>query len=224
LYYWFPKMSGRFMDERLGKVHFWLTMIAFNLTFLPMHWTGLLGMPRRVYTYDPILGVTALNQMSTIGSYLLGVSIVLLLINLIRSARHGARAGADPWGGSTLEWSIPSPPPPYNFVEVPTVHSRTPLWEETQAAPTGPEEASSTMQVTTAGHEVGQAEMPDDASHGEHGSGHGIHMPNPSYYPPLAALGLFGIFGGLLVTPLISVCGLALLLFSIYGWCLEPAS
>jgi cytochrome c oxidase subunit 1 len=222
IYYWFPKMTGRFMDERLGKIHFWLTMIAFNLTFLPMHWTGLLGMPRRVYTYGPELGVGVHNFASTIGAYLLGLSVLLFAVNLVRSARYGEPAGADPWGGGTLEWSIPSPPPPYNFATVPTVHSRNPLWDEKDTGPTTDEQTSGTMQTTIAGKEVGSADVADDAAP-HTADEHHIHMPNPSWYPAVVALGMFGVFGGLLVSPVVSVCGLALMLFGIYGWCLEPA-
>jgi len=226
IYYWFPKMSGRLMNEPLGRLHFWLTMIGFNLTFLPMHWTGMLGMPRRVYTYGPELGLAGLNLASSIGAYILGFSALVFIVNLMRSMRHGAIAGPDPWGGATLEWSITSPPPHFNFVEVPTVHSRTPLWDEKHTVETGHEVASGSMTVTIAGQEIGEMEIPDDLPQ-SHGDEHQIHMPNPSYYPFLAGLGMFGVFGGLLliphVGPIASVFGLGLLLFSIYGWCLEPA-
>ena len=230
IYYWFPKMSGRLMNETLGKWHFWLTMIGFNLTFLPMHWTGMLGMPRRVYTYPPELGLDGLNMLSTVGSYILGFSVLVFVINLFRSVRHGAIAGPDPWDGGTLEWSIPSPPPPFNFLTVPTVYSRTPVWDEKHTVLTGPEVASDEMEFTIAGQEIGELEVADDvAPRTGHEEEHHIHMPNPSFYPALAALGLLTIFGGLLTmeaihSPIVSLCGLALLLFSIYGWTLEPAA
>jgi cytochrome c oxidase subunit 1 len=230
IYYWFPKMSGRLMNEMLGKWHFWLTMIGFNLTFLPMHWTGMLGMPRRVYTYPPELGLGGLNMLSTVGSYILGFSVLVFVINLFRSVRHGAIAGPDPWDGGTLEWSIPSPPPAFNFLTVPTVYSRTPVWDEKHTVPTGPEVASDEMEFTIAGQEIGELEVADDVSpRTGHEEEHHIHRPNPSFYPALAALGLLTIFGGLLTmeaihSPIVSLCGLALLLFSIYGWTLEPAA
>src|SRR5436305_10330196 len=128
VYYWFPKMSGRMMNETLGQWNFWTFIIFFNLTFMPMHWTGLLGMPRRVYTYGPELGVTALNQISTIGALGLWFSVLLFVINLFMSLRFGEIASDDPWDGATLEWSIPSPPPVYNFARIPTVHSRDAWW------------------------------------------------------------------------------------------------
>jgi hypothetical protein len=195
-----------------------------------MHWTGMLGMPRRVYTYPPELGLGGLNMLSTVGSYILGFSVLVFVINLFRSVRHGAIAGPDPWDGGTLEWSIPSPPPAFNFLTVPTVYSRTPVWDEKHTVPTGPEVASDEMEFTIAGQEIGELEVADDVSpRTGHEEEHHIHMPNPSFYPALAALGLLTIFGGLLTmeaihSPIVSLCGLALLLFSIYGWTLEPAA
>ncbi len=130
LYYWFPKMTGRMLSERLGKWNFWLTFIGFNIAFLPMHLTGLLGMPRRVYTYGPDFGWTTLNMITSIGAFILAFGILLLLINIVISLRSGAPSGPNPWDAPTLEWAIPSPPPTYNFVVIPTIASRHPLWED----------------------------------------------------------------------------------------------
>ncbi|MET1045965.1 MAG: cytochrome c oxidase subunit I, partial [Hyphomicrobium sp.] len=130
LYYWFPKMTGRMLDERLGKWNFWLAFIGFNVAFLPMHLTGLLGMPRRVYTYGADFGWNTLNMISSIGSFVLALGILVFLVNVVVSLRRGAPAGANPWNAPTLEWSIPSPPPPYNFAVIPTIASRHPLWED----------------------------------------------------------------------------------------------
>jgi cytochrome c oxidase subunit I len=129
VYYWFPKMTGRLMDERLGRWNFWITFIGFNLAFLPMHLTGLFGMPRRVYTYGPDMGWNTLNMITTIGSFVLALGVLLFIVNVVKSLRTGAAAGANPWDAATLEWSIPSPPPPYNFGVIPIVASRHPLWE-----------------------------------------------------------------------------------------------
>jgi len=129
LYLWFPKMTGRMLNERLGLWNFWITFIGFNLTFLPMHLTGLRGMPRRIYTYPPGMGWDELNLITTAGSFLLALGILLLLINVVRSLRNGAVAGPNPWDAGTLEWATPSPPPPYNFRVIPQVASRHPLWE-----------------------------------------------------------------------------------------------
>ncbi len=129
IYYWFPKMTGRMMSERLGKWNFWLTFIGFNVTFFPMHLSGLYGMPRRVYTYLPGLGWDTFNFISTIGAYLLGVGVLLFVLNAFNSLRHGDRAPDNPWGGGTLEWAASSPPQPYNFAALPVVHSRYPVWD-----------------------------------------------------------------------------------------------
>jgi len=130
IYTWFPKFTGRMLDERLGRWNFWLTFIGFNLAFLPMHWTGLLGMPRRVYTYPPETGWGTVNLTTSIGSFVLALGVLLLLVNVARSYRLGRAAGANPWDAPTLEWAVSSPPPPYNFAVIPQVASRHPLWEE----------------------------------------------------------------------------------------------
>ncbi|QDU63868.1 Cytochrome c oxidase subunit 1 [Planctomycetes bacterium Pan216] len=128
-YYWFPKMSGRLMNETLGKWNFWLLMIGFNLTFFPMHISGLMGMPRRIYTYDPELGVDIWNQLSTIGVLVQAAAFIVFAVNLIGSLRSGERSGDDPWDAWTLEWLTTSPPPAYNFEVIPAVRSRRPLWD-----------------------------------------------------------------------------------------------
>ena len=201
-YYWWPKMFGRMLDERLGKAHFWLMLVAFNLTFFPMHFAGLHGMPRRVYTYSAESNLGALNFIETIGSLLLGVSFLIFLINVIKTWARPADAPADPWNGATLEWSIPSPPPEFNFVDVPTVHGRDPLWEtKRQAGGTLPEP--------------------------KRASGAGIHMPNPSYWPFLTAAGVLAIMIGVLLLPKVGpwgiIAGTCLLFFSVYNWAFEPA-
>jgi hypothetical protein len=129
LYYYFPKITGRMLSERLGNWHFWLTFVGVNLTFMPMHWAGLYGMPRRVYTYDAGQGWEIFNLMSSIGAYIQAVGVIVGFANLWWSRKFGAIAGDDPWGAPSLEWSIPSPPPGYNFEKIPTVSSRYPLWE-----------------------------------------------------------------------------------------------
>ena len=128
-YFWFPKMTGKFLDEKLGRWNFWTMFLGFNLAFLPMHITGLLGMPRRVYTYADGMGWDTLNMIISVGSFVFAVGVLLLFINVFKSLRSGAAAPANPWDAPTLEWSVPSPPPPYNFSVIPTVVSRHPLWD-----------------------------------------------------------------------------------------------
>jgi len=130
LHYWWPKITGRMPSERLGAWSFWLTFGGFNLTFFLMHLTGLLGMPRRVYTYPAGLGWDWLNMLSTVGSFVLGLGFLLFVANLLGCLRTGAPAGDDPWGAGTLEWATSSPPPQYNFARIIGVASRDPLWDE----------------------------------------------------------------------------------------------
>ena len=128
-YYWFPKVTGRMLNDNLGKLHFWLVMLGSNLTFFPMHILGLVGMPRRVYTYSATSGFEAYNLLQTVGAFILAASFLIFLHNIFSALRKGARAGKDPWDGRTLEWTIPSPPPHYNFVTIPEIHSREPAWD-----------------------------------------------------------------------------------------------
>jgi cytochrome c oxidase subunit 1 len=127
IYYWFPKMTGRMMSEGLGKLSFWVMFVGFNMTFLVQHSAGLSGMPRRIYDYDEALGVTDYNLISTIGSFLLGIGVLLTVVNALKSYRGGKLAGNDPWHGNTLEWFVQSPPPVNNFDVVPRVRSVEPM-------------------------------------------------------------------------------------------------
>jgi heme/copper-type cytochrome/quinol oxidase subunit 1 len=130
IYYWFPKFFGRMMNETWGKWSFWVMFIGFNLGFFPMHIAGLLGMPRRIYTYAPNMGWNTINLITSLGSFIFAAGILIFLINFVISLKRGAIAGANPWDGPTLEWAVPSPPPAYNFAVIPFVASRHPLWEE----------------------------------------------------------------------------------------------
>jgi len=175
LVYWFPKMTGRLMSERLGQASFWLLFIGFNLTFFPMHQLGLKGMPRRVYTYPASLGWANLNALATAGAAVIFIALVLYLVNVIVSLRRGATATSNPWAGSTLEWSTTSPPPAYNFFPTPTVASREPLWHDELKPPpvVGLESTEREVLVTA----LLDAE-PD----------HRYKMPGPSLWPFLTAV------------------------------------
>jgi cytochrome c oxidase subunit I len=209
IYYWFPKMFGRMLDETWGKVNFWLMMIGFNMTFGPFHMLGLDGMPRRIYTYAAGNGWGFWNMVSTIGAFTIALSILVFFINVFITLRKPQDAPDDPWDGRTLEWTIPSPPPEYNFGRIPVVQARDPLWHQKLLRRYG----------------VSHPDV-DPLSQAEPDSY--IHMPKPSWYPIVTALGLpimgygfifqgdhpwcWGIF----------VVGFAVLLFGSFGWATEP--
>ena len=226
VYYWFPKFTGRLLSEPLGKLHFWLMFIGFNLTFQPMMILGLLGMPRRIQSYPDGYGWGFWNAMSTGGSFLIAFSILVFIVNVMRSIRHGEIAGDDPWDARTLEWSIPSPPPPYNFAEVPQVHSLDDFWhkkyaEDEYGKPVPiPQGAAIAVSPHDGGGHVGGE---GDADGDEHG-GHGIHLPSPSYMPIIAAAGMPIIAFGLIYDYALLAVGVAVLIVGIYGWALEPAT
>ena len=223
-YYWFPKLYGRFLDERLGKFNFWTMLLGFNLTFFPMHFVGLLGMPRRTYRYDTGLGWDFLNQLETIGAFVIALSVLAFIVNVMVSRRHGQVSGDDPWDARTLEWTTPSPPPMYNFAEIPQVEARDDFWhhkyteDETGHAVRLPSGAAVAVEERPAGGDGG-------GEHGgeEHGDGHGIHMPSPSYFPFVVALGLpilgyAAVFQAVWLVPI----GAVVLLFGVYAWGIEP--
>jgi cytochrome c oxidase subunit 1 len=211
-YYWLPKVTGRMLDEGLGKIHFWLMLIGFNLTFAPMHWLGLQGMPRRYYTYPEEAGWGFWNFVETIGSFIIAASILVFMWNLVRSLSRGREAGADPWDARTLEWSIPSPPPHYNFAEVPVVRHRDELWHRKYAE----DERGRPVPVV-----AGAAEDHEDKADEGH---HDIHMPDPSYFPFLAALGLPVIGYGLIYFWPAAVVGALITMAGLFGWSLEPVA
>jgi cytochrome c oxidase subunit 1 len=128
-YFWFPKITGRRLNERLGKVHFWIHFIGFNLAFFPMHPLGITGMPRRVSDYSPDAGWTLWNLASTAGAFLIAISVLPFLINVIATFINGERVGDDPWEANTLEWATSSPPPPYNFDRLPPIRSERPVFD-----------------------------------------------------------------------------------------------
>jgi len=195
-YYWWPKMTGRMLSENLGQWHFWIMFIGMNLTFFPMHFIGLLGMPRRIYTYSPDLGLGTLNLVATVGAFLIALAVLLFIVNVWRAARRSADAPNDPWGGATLEWAMSSPPPAYNFTVIPTVVGRLPRWK-------------------TKFHEP-MAELPATPPAP-------LHVPGGSWWPLVAATGLPIMATGAITSHLwLVLAGAATLVFGVYRLAFEP--
>jgi cytochrome c oxidase subunit 1 len=193
-YYWYPKFTGRMLGERLGRWNFWLFFIGFNLAFFPMHILGLQGMPRRVYTYPAEMGWDKLNLLATAGAAIIALSVLLFIVNVWRSHRHGAPAAANPWGADTLEWSVSSPPPAANFELPPVVHGRHPLWQEPgrPASVTGLANDYREVLITS----VADAELD-----------HRLWLPGSTPWPFLAALATTVLFVGSIFTPWAVVWG-----------------
>ena len=211
-YFWFPKMTGRFLSETLGRWNFWTMFIGFNLAFLPMHVTGLLGMPRRVYTYNDYGGWGALNLVTSIGSFVFAIGVLMFFINVVKSLRSGALAGKNPWDAPTLEWSIPSPPPPYNFAVIPTVGSRHPLWEDRIGDDGVVSSLDRGMLLDQGKETIGTTALdaaPDMI----------LEMPGDSFAPVLLAAGLAVTFVGLLLRAWIAAgVGGAIVAAAILAW------
>jgi cytochrome c oxidase subunit 1 len=201
IYHYFPKMNGRLMDERLGKWHFWLTFIAMNLTFMPMHFSGMQGMPRRIYTYDSGQGWEIYNIMSSVGAMIFPFATLIFFYNYFLSRKKGEISGPNPWDAGTLEWTIPSPPPDYNFARIPTVTSRYPLWE---------------------GKEVDFESARANVVEGKTSEQLGIIMPYNTIKPLMVAGAMVIMFCGLLTSLALTFIGAAVMVVSLYTWLLSP--
>jgi cytochrome c oxidase subunit I len=208
IYYWFPKVTGKLFNEGLGKWHFWLFFIGMNITFFPMHFVGLNGMPRRIYTYASEFGWEGLNLLSTLGYFIIFVGVIVFIINFFRSVRSGEEAGNDPWDAPGVEWSISSPPPVYNFARIPRIVGRDHYWIVKRRA-----EAE--------GHPITGPEP--------HVDPRTIHMPSPSYWPIVVSFGLAWLAAGLLIPfPLdyikypVSFIGGIIVILGVIGWSNEP--
>ncbi|MEW5926292.1 MAG: cytochrome c oxidase subunit I [Gemmatimonadota bacterium] len=204
-YYWFPKITGRMLSETLGKWNFWLFFVGVNVTFFPLHFLGMMGMTRRIYTYLPETGWGPLNLVATVGAFTIAASVLVFLWNVLRSLRRGAPAGDDPWGSHTLEWATSSPPPAYNFLRIPVVQGLYALWERTPDRPVvvGMNPRRREVLLTT----VLDAEPDARYQH-----------PGPSVAPLLAALALGVTFIGGIFTPWAFVVGPLLLFPALLAW------
>jgi cytochrome c oxidase subunit 1 len=204
-YYWYPKATGRLMNETLGRLQFWLFFIGFNVAFFPMHVLGLHGMPRRVWTYPHGMGWDGMNLAATIGAITIGVSVLLFIVNAVHSYRHGEVAGADPWGAGTLEWSTTSPPPPHNFDALPVVHGRDPLWEPSaQPAYVSGLAAESREVLSTTALDA----LPDLR----------LLFPSPSIWPFISAVATTVLFIGSIFSPWAVVWGSVPVTIALIGW------
>jgi cytochrome c oxidase subunit I len=210
-YYWWPKAFGTMLDERMGKLSFWMMLVGFNLTFFPMHIVGLEGMPRRTYTYGAGLGWDLLNKMETVGGFVIALSVLIFLVNVVRTQIRGEKAPEDPWDARTLEWSTPSPPPEYNFAEVPIVTNRDEFWHRKYTE----DEEGRLVKLP-----AGAADTHAAADTHVH-----IHMPSPSYWPLIFAIGLPILgYGFVFKNWWILAVGVVWLMFGMTGWATEPAT
>ncbi|MBV9992353.1 MAG: cytochrome c oxidase subunit I [Alphaproteobacteria bacterium] len=204
IYYWFPKFYGRMLDERMGKWNFWLAMVGFNLAFFPMHILGLMGMPRRIYTYPAEMGWGGMNLASTIGAFLFAASFALLAVNIVRALRRAPGAPANPWDAGSLEWAPASPPPPHNFTFTPVVASREPLWDTPELPVTTGLHADRRETVITSLVEA-EPQMCESS-------------PPPSIWPFVAALVISVTLLGSIFTPWALVWGLVPVGITLIGW------
>jgi cytochrome c oxidase subunit I+III len=212
MYFWFPKLTGRMYHEGVGKISFWLTFLGTLITFFPMHIVGILGMPRRNYTYPPGLGWTLLNFIESIGSYLLTVGLVLIVVNLLVSRFRGPVAGEDPFEGDTLEWSVSSPPPAYNFAVIPTISSPYPMWDK-EDRKADRERLERGEGLLDAGHltpaTTVQDAVPDEI----------LSMPPYSVWPIVTAFTLSGVFAMLLMAHyFIALAFVVAGALAVFGW------
>jgi cytochrome c oxidase subunit 1/cytochrome c oxidase subunit I+III len=212
LYHWGPKMLGRRLDERWGKASFWLMFVGFNLAFFPMHIMGLLGQPRRVYTYPPGLGWDLPNLLSTVGVFVFAVGILITFANWFWARRYGEVAGDDPWGAETLEWATTSPPPEYNFATIPTVRSRQPAWDQPDLRG-GAQPPEAGGRPLADGHTTLSTSLADAEPQAI------VHMPHASPWPFFLTLALALAFYGFLFSSWgLAVVGAVASAGGLMGW------
>jgi cytochrome c oxidase subunit I len=203
IFYWFPKMTGRLLSEKLGKWQFWIMLIGFNMTFFPMHILGMDGMPRRIYTYVNNPGWAFLNSFETLGAFIIAISMLIFIWNVFKSLRSGEAAGEDPWDGSTLEWATSSPPPAYDFAKIPAVTSLRPLWDQKH-----PPKNSHNVIPNTGGPAETKNNEPAEV----------IHLPGRSHNPILIAFGVtVGAYAAIYALWLLPL-GVAIVLTGIVLW------
>jgi cytochrome c oxidase subunit I+III len=216
VYYWMPKITGRMLSERLGKISFWIMFIGFNVAFFPMHILGFLGMPRRIYTYQSGLGWDSLNMLISIFSFVFAVGVLLTLINFVWSLKRGPRAGDDPWKADSLEWATTSPPPEFNFAEIPIVTSRHPLWDEHPPPVVESDEDPALRSLGAVGTMARETPFIDGLNSQPEAV---MAIPHETYVPFVAAVGIALFFVGLLIkAALVGVLGVVFGLVGLIWW------
>ena len=211
IYYWYPKVFGRMLDEKLGKWHFWLTLIGFNVTFGPFHVLGLQGMPRRIYTYADNMGWNLWNAVSTVGAFTIAAAVLVFMYNVRKTHALGEAAPPDPWDARTLEWITPNPTPDYNFIEQPIVHAQDDFWHMKYSE----DENGRLVKVADGAQFIQRRATKDDH----------IHVPSPSYWPLVATFGpLIIAYGQIYRLWAISGVGIVVLFFGLYAWSIEPST
>ncbi len=227
IYFWWPKFTGYFLNEKLGIANWALMMIGFNLQFAPMHWLGMDGMPRRIYTYADNMGWETSNLAASVGGFILALGILIFIINVFYSKMNKVMAGDDPWDGRTLEWATSSPPPVHDFDEIPQVQYRDDFWfkkhpetiseyyhdEHDQAVPSGAQlddEVEEALPVVSGGS--------DDHGHG------GIHLPDMSYYPFILSFGIAILGAGFITNTYVVGASVPFILWGLLGWSMEPVN
>ena len=203
VYFYFPKVTGKLMDESLGRMNFWLTFIGMNLTFFPMHFSGMDGMPRRIYTYTSDMGWDLWNLLSTFGVFIMGAGILIFVLNVVYSYIFGKQSGNDPWDARTIEWSISSPPPEYNFEKIPLIQSLDAFWEHKRNG--------TPIEPASGGSENSEEEKD-------------IHLPQPSYWPMVVSIGIMLAAYGMIFGLPLSILGTIIGFIGVYAWSLEPVN
>jgi cytochrome c oxidase subunit I+III len=216
LYYWIPKYTGKLLDERLGRWNFWLMFIGFHVAFFPQHILGLLGMPRRYYTYPPDFGWDIYNIISTIGAFILAIGVFIFVVNFFYSKRYGEVAGANPWGADSLEWALSSPPLNYGFSALPIVRSRHPLWDQDDLAE-GTERIKKIVHGFARWPLKWRGAMITSTLEGK--PEEIFRVSGPSMWPFVTAVGLVTIFAAeIFALRAVSLLGIITLIIGIVGW------